>query len=281
MTRKSSVLVLLSMTIAAAAAADTNLTVMSFNIRYGSDRGPNSWPKRKETVANAIKEQKPDVVGLQECIGFQAEHLVAALPEYQWIGMGRERNGGGEMTAVLYRKETLSPIETCHYWLSETPEVAGSRSWNTACVRMATYVRFMHRESHEMFHFVNTHLDHRSAEARLGASKLIARRTAARSADLPVIITGDFNARAENSEPWTVFQDAGFKDAWLKAKKRLGPEQTFGGFRSPKKDVVSRIDWILTRGDIRVQRCETSVYNENGRYPSDHYPVVADLTLRE
>ncbi len=264
------------------ASADTTLTVMSFNIRYGTDgHGRNSWGKRRETVANAIKHQQPAVVGLQECIDFQAEYLVAALPEYQWIGMGREADGGHEMTAVLYRKELLSPVETCNFWLSETPDVPGSRSWDSAYERMATQIRFMHRKTGVIFHFVNTHLDSRGKQARLEGAKLIAQHVASVPEDVPVFITADFNALAEHSAPWHLFREAGFSDAWLVAQKQTGPGITFSKFRAPKQDVNARIDWILVRGPVTVQRCETFVYNENGRYPSDHFPIVADITIEE
>ncbi len=265
-----------------AAVADTNLTVMSFNIRYGTDGdGPNSWGRRRETVANAIKSKQPDAVGLQECIDFQAEYLVDAMPEYQWIGMGREEDGGHEMTAILYRKKTLSPLETANFWLSETPDVPGSRSWDSAYVRMATQVRFMHRETRQRFLFVNTHLDSRGEQARVEGARVIVRRLQSIPETLPVVVTGDFNALAEKDEPWRVFQDAGFTDSWLTARERTGPPVTFGRFRAPRTDRDARIDWVLVRGNITVHRCETLLYNEEGRYPSDHYPVVTELLLGE
>ncbi len=264
------------------ASAETRLTVMSFNIRYGTDgKGRNSWGKRRETVANAIKQQHPAVVGLQECIDFQAEYLVEALPEYQWIGMGREADGGHEMTAVLYRKKVLSPVETSNFWLSETPDVPGSRSWDSAYERMATQVRFMHRKTGAIFHFVNTHLDSRGKQARVEGAKLIVQRVESIPAIVPVIVTGDYNALAEKSEPWRVFEEAGFLDSWVIARKRVGPEITISRFRAPKKDSIARIDWVLVRGPVTVQRCETSVYNDDGRYPSDHFPIVAELTLTD
>jgi len=264
------------------ATADTSLTVMSFNIRYGTDGdGKNSWGERRATVANAIKHHTPDVVGLQECIDFQAEYLVETLPEYQWVGMGREADGGHEMTAVLYRKDTLSPVETANFWLSETPDVPGSISWDSGYVRMATQVKFMHRESRKQFHFINTHLDSRGEQARLEGAKLIAKRLESIPSNVPTIITGDFNALAEDSQVWNVFKGAGFSDTWVTAKERVGPPITMGRFRAPKKDTVARIDWVLVGGPIRSERCETSLYNEDGRYPSDHYPIVARLMLAD
>lgn len=129
--------------IGAASAAEDGLVVMSFNIRYGTARdGENSWPKRRDIVVQTIQRDSPDVVGLQECLAFQADYLVAEMPEYRWIGVGREPDGGGEYSAVLYKKKILQPIETGNFWLSETPDVPGTSSWNSANTRMATWAKF-------------------------------------------------------------------------------------------------------------------------------------------
>jgi hypothetical protein len=102
----------------------------------------------------------------------QAEYIAAQLPEYHWIGIGREADGGGEMSAVFYRKALLNPVAADHFWLSETPDTPGSRSWDTACTRMATHVRFWHRETHLFFDCYNTHMDHESEAARVNGAKI-------------------------------------------------------------------------------------------------------------
>lgn len=268
---------------AAAACADTPLTVMSFNILYKDARAgtPQGWANRKPIVVNAIKQANPDVFGVQECLIEQAEFLADALPRFHWIGVGREADGGGEMSAIFYRQDLLSPLETGHFWLSETPETPGSKSWETACTRMVTWARFRHCRTDCRFCYYNTHFDHRSAQARLRAAELVVTRTGRIPVTVPLIMTGDFNARAERDDPWRVLTGAGFRDAWLDAAERIGPELTFGGFRTPKQDDKGRIDWVLVRGPIDVQSCQTSLYNEDGLYPSDHFPVVARLTIKK
>lgn len=262
------------------AAADTALTVMSFNLRYATaDDGENAWPHRKDILVRAIERAAPDIIGVQECLGIQAAYIAEKLPEYHWIGIGREDDGGGEMSAIFYRKGKLNPISSDHFWLSETPDVPGSKSWNTACTRMATHVRFWHRETHTFFDCYNTHMDHVSEEARQNGARLIVSRTNLLPRESPAIVTGDFNADAERSVPWQLFADAGFQDAWRVAAERVGPEVTSAGFGPPPSGENSRIDWVLVRGPIRVERCETVVYEENGRYPSDHYPVVARIVI--
>jgi len=269
-----------SLIMSAVSCADTDLVVMSFNLRHGlGEDGQNSWPLRKETLVNAIKECAPDIVGTQECLGFQADFLAEALPDYYWFGVGREANGTGEMAAVFYKKRLVSPVATGTFWLSETPEVPGSRSWETGSTRVVTWAKFHHPGSGQFFCLFNTHLDNASEQARQHGARLLLERTRAVSAELPVIVTGDFNAAAEASAPWQTLTEGGFADAWLAAESTTGPEVTFGRFGPPPENGKRRIDWILVRGPVSAKRCETVLYNESGRYPSDHYPVVARLAL--
>ncbi len=265
-----------------ALSADDPLRVMSFNIRYGSaNDGENGWDNRKELVAETIRAHEPVLVGLQECLGFQAGYLVDQLPEYRWFGVGREADGSGERMAVLYRAEVLNPLETGNLWLCETPNVPGSSSWNSACNRMVTWGKFYRHADQRLVYFFNTHFDHRSEEARRGAARVLAQQIERIADDAPVIVTGDFNARAAASVPWNTLKEAGFVDAWLAAKSQNGPPVTWSGFKPPESGVDRRIDWILTRGALDTLRCETLTANENGRYPSDHFPVFAELEFAE
>lgn len=262
-------------------AAQTELSVMSFNIRYGSaNDGNNAWDLRRDVVANTIREYGPDIFGTQECLLFQAQYLDNALTEYEHFGVGRERNGGGERMEIFYKTNILAPIETGNFWLSETPSVPGSRSWKSANIRMVTWAKFYHLKSKQFFYYLNTHFDHRSEEARAGAAALLAKFIQKLPKDAAVILTGDFNSDAERSEPWRILTRKAMRDSWLDAEKRVGPEVTWSGFKPPS-DSVNRIDWILYRGPLDVLRCETVTYNEDNRFPSDHYPVFAKFVLRK
>ena len=260
----------------ASASAQFTLPVMTFNVRYGTaDDGPNSWDLRRDLVVETIRSREPHVLGLQECLKFQADFIAASLSEYDHFGVGREADGGGERMEVFYRPDIVIPLESGSFWLSETPEVPGSRSWKSANVRMATWARFHRVGSREQFLFLNTHLDHRSEEARVEASKLLALWAKKAPKALPVIITGDFNATAEQSLPWETLT-ATLQDSWVAAAERAGPPVTWSAFRAPSAE-VRRIDWILTSPGISVSFCETVTYNSDGRYPSDHFPVFARL----
>ena len=260
--------------------AETPIAVMSFNVRYGTaNDGPNHWDKRKDIVVDTIKTYAPDIIGTQECLDFQAEYIVGKLPDYQWFGMGREVNGGGEHMAVIYKTKSLAPIESGNFWLSETPDSVGSISWNSACTRMVTWARFYHLETKQVFYYFNTHLDHKSEPARQGGAKVIAARISQLPSDAPVILTGDFNSTAGNSEAYSILTGTGLSDAWVAAPERVGPSVTWSAFKAPEEGIDQRIDWILTRGPITVKKCETVTFNKKGRYPTDHFPVFASLSL--
>ena len=278
--KKAVVLVLLACFAGAAAAQELSLRVMTFNVRYGTaPDGKNAWPKRKGIVANCVKQADPDIIGLQECLEFQARHIVAELPEYQWIGVSRDPDGRGEMTAVLYRTGRLSPVLVRNFWLSEHPEVPGSVSWDSSLTRMATLVRFQDQKTGRFLTYVNTHLDHKGEQARAEGIGVICRELEKEDAALPVILTGDFNAKAGESAPYARAMEAGLRDAWVEAPEKKGPPLTWSAFTAPREGEEGRIDWILFRGKVSAQSCETVLYNEDGRYPTDHYPVLAVLTL--
>ena len=263
------------------AFAETKLCVMSFNVRYGTaDDGPNSWERRKDILTGTVKNVSPDLLGTQECLDFQAKYIVGALPEYAWFGVGRERDGSGENVAIFYKKSVLEPVETGKFWLSKTPEIPGSKDWGSHSVRMVMWAQFTFKsDSAKPFFYFNTHLDNGSEQARQEGAHLIRDRIEHLPQEATVIITGDFNDNAEISAPWKVLTDAGMKDSWLSAKERIGPDVTWSAFQPPANVTKSRIDWILYRGAASATSCETILYNEQGRYPSDHYPICAKLTL--
>lgn len=270
----------LTLVAAAVSFAETPLTVMSFNLRYGTAMdGENAWPKRKDILIDTIRQANPDILGTQECLQLQAEYIAGKFPEYQWIGIGREAGGKGEMTAVFYRKDLLEAAESGHFWLSETPDVPASISWNSACTRMVTWIKFAHRASGKNFFYFNTHFDHKSEEARRQSALMLEKRFAAIDPNTPLILTGDFNAAAESSDAYATLIGAGMKDAWLAAEKHDGPGTTWGEFKAPAPNALGRIDWILFRGPVQVKNCRIITYNQDGRYPSDHYPVTAALKL--
>ena len=260
------------------------LSVMTFNIRTsGSDDGDNGWPRRRVLVAGTIARLAPDVVGLQEALDEQVEYLADALPDYRWVGADRGLNGGtglSEYTPLFYRRDTVIPIESGTFWLSATPDGPTGSGWRRNVSRIVTWAQFHYRGTGRRLHVFNTHLTLRRGPRQVESAGMIASRVAALPAGSAVIVTGDFNAMAEASDTWRAATGQGLSDAWVVAEERLGPARTSSDFRPPERANEGRIDWILVGGPIRVRSVATIIDHDEGRYPSDHYPVIAQLDLR-
>ena len=259
------------------------LGVMTFNIRtsIGND-GDNGWMHRRTLVVKTIERLAPDVAGLQEALDEQVEYLADALPGYRWLGADRGLNGGtglSEYTPIFYRRDALIQIESGTFWLSSADGPTGV-GWRRNVSRIVTWARFHHRETGRRFHVFNTHLTLRRGQRQIDSAKRIAGRVAALPAGSAVVVTGDFNAIAEISETWLAATGRGLQDAWLLAGERIGPPRTSNDFRPPELANPGRIDWILVGGPVRVRSVETIIDHDDGRYPSDHYPVVAQLQLQ-
>lgn len=276
------------------------LDVMTFNIRTSAiPDGDDAWPHRKELVAETIGRFDPDVIGLQEALAEQIEFLEDALPQYRWLGVDRGLNGGtglSEATPIFYRHEEMAPIESGTFWLgnppsrnSPTPPNAtaqgpgqgqgGGGRGGRGGSRIVTWARFHHFASGRQIYVYNTHLSPREGPQHVEAVARINERVAALPPGSAVIVLGDFNAYAESSETWSVATSQGLRDAWSIAGQRQGPDVTSNGFGPPPDWGGARIDWILVGGSIEVPTISTVVHSVEGRYPSDHYPVLATLRV--
>ncbi len=261
-------------------AADDRLHVMTYNLRYPADDPGHLWDERRPAMAALLNLERPAVIGVQEGYVHQLRDVVADLPAgYHWIGEGRDGGGRGECTAIVYDGTRLGALRYAHFWLSDTPDVPGSATWGNSVPRMATWVRFHDAATGGEFVVLNTHLDHRSGDARRKAASLLA-ATAESVGAAPVVVTGDFNAAAGSSTAYdSLVSGAGLSDAWRAARLRLTPEYaTYGGYRTPVLD-RPRIDWILTTADIETEAIAINPNMFDGRYPSDHLPVHAHVRL--
>ena len=256
---------------------DVPLRVLTYNVRYASDQPPNRWTDRRPVAKSMLDQLDVDLIGMQEATYRQVIDFTSDLPEFDWVGAGRDGGNDGEFMAVFYKKARLKAVEHGHYWLSDTPEVIASASWGNECKRMVTWVLFEDLTTRHRFYLVNTHLDHVSQRSRDNSAKLIVERTGRLENGNPVILTGDFNSTDTTSSVYRTFLESGFSDTWNMAEK-TGPERnTFHGYRPSPKKGHARIDWILSRGNLRVSRAEIIEFQQNGQFPSDHFPVLAEI----
>ena len=258
-----------------ALAADT-LRIMSFNIRLPAESdGADYWETRKPLAVRMLREEAPDVIGMQELVKSQAEYLARELPQYAWFGRGREADGGGEHMGVFYRRDRLKVVESGDFWLSDTPDVPGSISWNHPHPRMVSWALFERPSDRKRFYLFNTHLPYREQDeaARLKGANAIAQRLAALPAGVPVVLIGDFNTTPD-SEVHAVLAKT-LQDAWTTASRVEGSDATFHGFTG---NADKRIDWIFVKG-LQVDAATSVNTRWGGRYPSDHFPLVVTLRL--
>ena len=254
------------------------IRIMSFNIRCGNcDDGDNAWNQRKDRVLARIRAFAPDLLGVQECRDdAQAEYLKNNLPGYQFYGV--RRGGGGvtdvEMAPILIRKDAFQIVQTGRFWLSETPRKPGSKSWDAVFARTAAWAELRHRASGRSLTFLNTHFDY-MPQAIQGAAEQLrawAEETARRRA---VIVTGDFNAD-KNSAAYRELTGGGLlADAHRRAHPGAADEPTFHGYGKPAE--LSPIDWLLVSRHFAVHTAAVDTHHEGNLYPSDHYPITAEI----
>jgi endonuclease/exonuclease/phosphatase family metal-dependent hydrolase len=278
----------LAITVALATFANAeplaSLRVMTFNIRNSNAKdGDNHWQHRKELFAQTVRDFNPDLLGTQEVLADQYDALVTLFPEYNAVGVARDDGKrSGEWSAIFYRKSRFDQLDAGNFWLSETPDEVGSRSWDSACTRICTWARLRDKVSGKEFLYANTHWDHEGKVARLEAAKLIRKRLPLLAKGSPVILMGDFNC-IEDDEPYRMLTNsvgqAGVPlvDSYRVVHPQRTPEEaSFHGFKG--KIAGSRIDWILHTPNFKATAAEI-VRPKSGRLPSDHYPVTAILEL--
>lgn len=258
------------------------IRAMTFNIRYGTaNDGENSWEFRKDLVFNVVMESQCDFIGMQEAMIFQVHEILEHCKEYQYVGVTRETDPSlGEASPILYNSSRWKLIEGNTLWLSESPEIPGSKSWESSLPRIFTWGKFEHNESKRQILIVNTHYDHRSADARYHSSGVIVKYIKQMKSGLPAILLGDLNA-GEDQPPITYLIDnevLPLKDAYRTINMK--PEEkdmTFYGWNVHTPGTGKRLDYIFYTGDIKVLSSEVINYNSGGRYPSDHMPVIAEF----
>lgn len=268
------------------------MRVLSLNLRGPDDDPPNLWPSRLPLVAGIFRDRLPDLVGTQEGLYLRLEELAEELRDlrYRWIGLGREGGSHSELMAVFYRDDRFQAVEFDHFWLSRSPKTIGSvlPEGTPGLPRMVTWVRFRERGTGRDIVQVNTHLDHRSDEARTKSAELVAAFVAEQlDRGDSVVLTGDFNAPAVSSRPYGILTRR-LDDTWRAAsggaQRRFA---TYHGYRRPtlQEGEESCIDWILASADLKPVAAEVIAVTDERPgglvYPSDHWPVLADLDLGE
>ncbi len=270
------------------AATAQELTVASYNIRNNNNTDSiigNGWRNRCKPMCDQIHWERPDVFGTQEVLHPQLMDLAKGLPDYQWIGVGRDDGKeDGEYAAIFYNPSRVKLVEQGNFWLSETPD-RPSLGWDAACIRICTWGHFRDLQTKKDFYFLNLHMDHVGVKARSEAAKLVMKRITEMtdSGKKPAILTDDFNV-SQTNQLYNLFTESGvLKDCYTNAKERFAENGTYNGF-DYHFYTTERIDHIFVTPTTSVEafavltdgRWQKDMNGKMSRRTiSDHYPIFA------
>lgn len=257
-------------------AAPLNAATYNLRLNIASD-GANAWPLRKDAVKALIRYHEIDLLGTQEGLADQIEDL-AAMPGFAYVGVGRDDGKrAGEFAAIFYRTARFTVLKHGDFWLSETPEKPG-KGWDARCCnRIATWAKMRDLRTNTEFYVFSVHFDHEGVVARRESAHLMLRKMRELAAGFPLLCLGDFNA-APDSEPIAIMS-AGLRDAFrVSETPPYGPVGTFNDFKLDSA-LTNRIDYIFVNARVKVLKYAALTDSSGARFPSDHLPVVARVSL--
>ena len=287
------------------AAEAPAVRVMTYNIRCeGGDRNSpdNNWGARRDDLVDLVRRENPDVAGYQEVEPGQLKWLAGRFADYTFVGVGRNADGQGEASPVAFRTSRFEAVTNGTFWLSEKPDVPGSRGWDAALPRVCTYAVLKDRKTGRTFAFANTHTDHKGAAAREKGMLLVIDRMKEFGDGSPIVFTGDHNCLEYDAPAKAVAQI--LTDAlYLSETPPEGSWRTFNYWswrenempivEALKKPVGSRsvpgdnsgekrIDYIYVSPGTRVldYRTVSAPRPNTHLYPSDHFPSVATIAFK-
>ena len=261
------------------------ISVMTFNIRYATDRdAENRWTARRQMLADLLRKQNPDLIGVQEALDVQLSDILRAVPGYAVAGVGRDDGReAGEYSAILFRSSRFRVAQAGTFWFSATPDVVASRTWGNRIPRICSWARLIDQSGQALWMY-NVHLDHESQPSREESVRLLLERIRSRpGANEPVIVTGDFNVGEANPALEPLLGRSAGPPPFVDTFRVLHPEENEVGtytafeFGRSKGD---KIDYVLVEPETEVLRAEILRFSRNKRYPSDHFPVTASIRLR-
>jgi endonuclease/exonuclease/phosphatase family metal-dependent hydrolase len=263
-----------------------DLTAVSYNVRYANPSDDeDAWPHRRDEVAGVIRFYGPDVVGLQEADHEQVSDLRERVPELTWLAAGRPEGTAGEYAAVGYDDDRFEAVSEGRFWLSETPGEPGGPAWDAALPRLVRHIELRERDTNATVHHVNTHFDHRGQRARAESARLLRDRLDDMAGATPLVLTGDLNCRPDSEPYGHLVGDDGDGRRLVDSREaadelRHGPVTTMTDFSALIPDKMIDYVFVSPEVDVGVHAVCADSY-DNGSFPSDHLPVLAELSVPE
>jgi endonuclease/exonuclease/phosphatase family metal-dependent hydrolase len=256
-----------------------DIRIATYNVRYDNkgDSG-NLWVNRYPVIKALVNFHDFDIFGTQEALRHQIDTLSANLPGYAWYGLGRDDGQAkGEHSAIFYKKDKYKVLGKGDFWLSETPEKPGP-GWDARLNRICSWLQLQDVKSKKKFYVFNVHYDHQGVKARQESSKLILEKIKTIAGANPVLLTGDFNGNHGSEWYKLIANSNSLFDTYRLVKSPYANNGSFNSFRVPSSTDI--IDHIFVTKQFSVKRWGILTDSYFGKYPSDHFPVVADVTLK-
>ena len=265
--------------------SQNEIKVITFNIRYDNPRDSiNAWPNRVGIVCDFLKNEKPDLFGLQEALWYQYEAIDSALSGYSSVAVGRDDGKKkGEMNPAFYNVNRFDLVNNGTFWLSETPDKPGSKGWGASLPRIVSWVELAEKDSGRSLFYFNTHFAHDSDSARVMSAGILLNEVKRIAGKSRAIITGDFNMVPE-SRAYAILTENASSRSFLTDSYKItetapvGPVQTFNGWADIQGE--RRIDYIFVKRGIKVSSITTVTRKDGPVYISDHWPVRAMVNIK-
>ncbi|MCL2688742.1 MAG: endonuclease/exonuclease/phosphatase family protein [Chitinispirillia bacterium] len=265
--------------------------VMSFNIRYGSALdGKNSWRYRRGQVSSILREQDADIIGLQEALRFQLSEINSSMDDYTEIGFGRDDGDTlGEYSPILYKKSRFTALKSGTLWFSDTPLTPGSKHWGNKYPRIFTFAKLTDKITGRKILVYNVHLDHANSYSRWRSISLLHDHIKKhKCAETSLILLGDFNSGENSAVIKYMTGRANFRNSKDPASRNPLPLKDTFRYINPRgfggtfhmfwgKSFGPRLDYIFVSNDAKIKDASIIRSNVNGRYPSDHFPITAEI----
>jgi len=258
----------------------------TFNIRYadGDRHTQHDWKLRRDSLANFILKQNISICGMQEVLEDQLKDLRELLPKYDYVGVGRDDGKKkGEFSPIFYLKEEWKALKSGTFWLSPTPHIIGSKGWDAALPRIATWALLENNKNGKKIMAINTHFDHVGQVARVESGRLILKKTQELAENIPLILTGDFNVGEDSDVYYSITHNEQFPiiDTFHSGAPHQGIKYTWHNFAKIKVNQCSKIDFIFVSPTIKVKNTfiPAESRKQDAFLMSDHNPVIATLQL--
>lgn len=262
-----------------------DLKITTFNIRTNTQETEETkeehlWSTRFNYIKKMVKEGNWDIIGMQEPAESQLKDLTS-LEEYNFIGDKRSDDPTGEYNPIFYKKNKFTLLNHWTKWLSETPDIPSQTdSWEASLPRIVTIARFKINQTGQEFHFVNTHFDHVSEEARYQSAQLIIKILDELDSSIPLFLTGDFNGEREERFYELITQK--MIDSEKESPHHIGPNVSSTGVvfdYKPKWEDMLKIDYVFVNEHVNIKKTNVHTDTFNSGYPSDHFPITLTCTI--